>query len=111
MSTANVEVDQRKPKRTIHVLEVIGNAIVGGMENYVRNLISHLPREQFRVTCLCPFESPFTRTLRQSGCTVFITPINDDPSWRSIQLAVEIIRHQRVDLIHAHMPKAHVLAG
>lgn len=95
----------------IHVLEIVGNAIVGGMETYVRNLIRHLPRDQFRVTCLCPFESPFTRTLRQIGCHVFITPVSDDPPWRSIQLALEVIRHQHIDLIHAHMPKAHVLAG
>ncbi len=102
--------DETHP-RPLHVMEIIGNAIVGGMEHYVRNLVRHLPREQFRITCLCPFESPFTRTLREANCDVFITPVTDDPAWRSIQLAVELIRQQSIDLIHAHMPKAHALAG
>jgi glycosyltransferase involved in cell wall biosynthesis len=37
--------------------------------------------------------------------------MDDDPPWRSIQTAVEIVRNFDVDLIHAHLPKAHVLAG
>jgi glycosyltransferase involved in cell wall biosynthesis len=95
----------------IHVLEIIGNAIVGGMESYVRNLISHLPAERFRVTCLCPYESAFTKQLRQLGCSVFITPLRDDPAWNSIQMAVELVRHRHIDLIHAHLQNAHTLAG
>src|SRR3712207_4662231 len=71
-------------KGTIHVLEIIGNAIVGGMENYVRNLIRQLPADRFRVTCLGPYESAFTVSLRRMGCTVFIAPLRDDPPWRSI---------------------------
>ena len=95
----------------IHVLEVLGNAIVGGMENYVRNLIERLPKDQFRITCLCPYESEVTAALRQMGCEVFVTFMAEDPVWRSIQATVAIIRHQGIDVIHAHMPKAHVLAG
>lgn len=96
----------------IHILEIIGNASVGGMENYIKNFLTYLPAEQFCVTCICPFESPFTEALRQLGVeNVFITPIEDDPQWRSIQLAIEIIKLYEIDLIHAHMPKAHVLAG
>ncbi|HEX6386648.1 MAG TPA: glycosyltransferase [Anaerolineae bacterium] len=97
-------------KEKIHVLEVLGNAIVGGMENYVRNLIDRLP-DQFQVTCLCPYESAMTASLRQLGCDVFVTFMDTDPRWRSIQSTVEIVRHQHIDLLHAHMPKAHVLAG
>ena len=95
----------------IHVLEVLGNAIVGGMENYVRNLIDRLPEDQFRVTCLCPYESEVTAAIRQMGCDVFVTFMAEDPVWRSIQSTVALIRQQRIDIIHAHMPKAHVLAG
>ncbi|MBA3947184.1 MAG: glycosyltransferase family 4 protein [Herpetosiphonaceae bacterium] len=95
----------------IHLLEVLGAAIVGGMEQYVDNLIRRLPARQFRVTCLCPYESAFTQKLRAHGCAVFIAPLRDEPPWRSIQLAVELIRHHEVDLIHAHLPNAHVVAG
>lgn len=96
----------------VHILEIIGNASVGGMENYLENFLTHLPADQFQVTCICPYESPFTNTLRQLGVkNVFITPIEDDPHWRSIQVAMEVARLYEIDLLHAHMPKAHVLAG
>jgi len=50
--------------------------------------------------------------LRELGVQhVYVTPIADDPSWRSIQLAVEVCRIHEVDILHAHMPKSHVLAG
>ena len=94
-----------------NVLEVIGNALFGGMERYVLDLVCHLPDDQFSITCVCPFESAFTAELRRCGCQVLITPIHDEPPWRSIQLAVEAIRMHDIHLIHAHMPKAHVLAG
>ena len=100
------------PDERIHLLEVIGNASIGGMENYLKDFIANLPPEKFSVTCICPYESPFTASLRQLGVeNIYITPIADDPSWRSIQLTVEISRLHHIDLLHAHMPKAHVLAG
>jgi glycosyltransferase involved in cell wall biosynthesis len=96
----------------VNILEVIGNSSIGGMENYIKNFIAHLPPDQFRVTCICPYESAFTTSLRELGVEdVFITPVADDPAWRSIQLTAEVARLHRVDVLHAHMPKAHVLAG
>jgi glycosyltransferase involved in cell wall biosynthesis len=100
-----------KGKRRLRILQVIGNAIVGGMETYVGNLIANLPADEYDITCICPFESAFTASLRRLGCQVFITPISDDPPWRSIAMAVEIIRQHRIDLIHAHLLNAHTLAG
>lgn len=98
------------PER-IQLLEIIGNAIVGGMESYVGNLVRHLPSERFQLTCLCPYESAFTARLRKLGCAVFIAPLRDDPTWSAIQMAVELIRQHRIDLIHAHLQNAHTLAG
>ncbi len=96
----------------VRILEIIGNASIGGMENYLESFITNLPPGAFEVTCICPYESAFTNNLRKLGVTeVFITPIEDDPVWRSIQLAVEVARIHSIDIFHAHMPKAHVLAG
>lgn len=95
----------------MHVLEIIGNAIVGGMEQHVRTLIEHLPNDQFRISCICPYESLFTQTLKRLGCRVLILPLKDEPPWRSIQCAVAWIRQFEVDMIHAHLPNAHALAG
>ena len=97
--------------RPLQVLQIIGNAIVGGMETYVSNLITKLQSDEFQVTCLCPYESAFTASLRRLGFKVYITPIQDDPAWRSVEMAVELIRQHRIDIIHAHLPNAHTLAG
>jgi glycosyltransferase involved in cell wall biosynthesis len=93
------------------ILQIVGNAIVGGMENYVARLVERLPRERFEIFVLAPFESPFTDQLRGFGTDVFITSITDEPSWQSIQLASALIQTRRVDLIHSHLPNAHVLAA
>ncbi len=95
----------------LHVLEIIGNADKGGMENYLKCFIENLPKK-FEVTCICPYESDFTATLRELGVKdIYIARIEDDPYWRSIQLAMEVCKLKNIDVIHAHMPKAHLLAG
>jgi len=60
---------------------------------------------------LAPFESPFTDQLRNVGADVFITPVTDEPSWQSIQLASALIQSRSIDVIQSHLPNAHVLAA
>src|SRR6478672_9203677 len=91
-------------KIPVNVLEVIGNASFGGMEKYIMNFITHLPQDGFNVTCICPYESAFTNSLRDLGLKVYVTPITDDPTWRSVQLGVEVNRLHKIDILHAHMP-------
>lgn len=95
----------------LHVLHVMANAIVGGMEHWVLRHAQQLPREAFRFSALCPFESPMTEKLRDAGVAVHIAPVTPDPPWTSLQAASELVRSEGVDLLHAHMPPAHLLAG
>jgi glycosyltransferase involved in cell wall biosynthesis len=104
-------LSQTRPTGRIHVLEVIGNAIVGGMETYVERLVEHLPPERFAITALCPFESPFTERLRARDIEVLVTPMPDDPPWSSIQMTCAMIKAGAIDVLHAHLPNAHALAG
>ena len=99
------------PAGRTHVLQIVGNAIVGGMENCVARLVERLPRERFAVSVLAPFESPFTDALRGFGAEVFVTAIGEEPSWQSIQLACALVQSRGVDVIQSHLPNAHVLAG
>jgi glycosyltransferase involved in cell wall biosynthesis len=99
------------PTGRTHGLEVLGNAIVGGMENYVKNLIAHLPAEEFKVTVLCPFESALTSQIRAQSHDVFIAPLRDDPPWRTIEMLCTLIRETGVDLLHAHLMNAHTAAA
>lgn len=96
--------------RRIRVLEIMGNAIVGGMEKCVERLVAALPADAFEVTCICPFESPLTQTLRALGADVFIMPVRDDPAWSSIVSTAALVQERRIDLMHAHLSNAHVLA-
>ena len=95
----------------LHVLQILGNAIVGGMETSVERLIERLPSERVGVTVLCPFESPLTDRLRALGADVVTAKITDEPSWHAIQLACALVRASAIDVIHTHLPNAHVLGG
>jgi glycosyltransferase involved in cell wall biosynthesis len=98
-------------ERPINLLQIIGGSIVGGMETYVLRLLQRLPRDFFHVTCLCISESQFTSQLRDIGCSVHLAPMTDETDWQSIQLGVGLIRADAIDVIHAHLPNAHLLAG
>lgn len=93
-------------------MEVVGNGIVGGMERCVERLIEHLGRgDRFRFTVLCPFEGDFTDRVRAAGAQVMVVPMPEDPPWAALQMVTGLVRHGRVDLLHAHLPNAHQLAG
>jgi len=95
----------------VHVLEILGNAIVGGMETYVNRLVRALLPRNFRVTILCPFASPMTSALADVGCDVIVAPITDDPKWATIQLATTLVAKHDIDVIHANLANAHALAA
>lgn len=96
----------------VHVLEVIGNGIVGGMESCVARLVQRLPRERFRITALCPYDGPFSERLRALGIDCGIAAMPEHASsWDAIQSTCALVRTAGIDVLHAHLPNAHVLAG
>ena len=96
----------------LRVLEVIGNAIVGGMETFVERLCEQLQqRHRFEVTCLCPYESRATDALRRLGCAVHVAPLPDEPVWRGIEYAASLVVDEGIDVIHSHLTNAHLLSG
>ena len=95
----------------LHVLELLGNGIVGGMETYVASLVARLPRERFVVTAVCPYECSVSEQLREAGADVMVLPMPQDPLWSSIQAGCAMVRTSGVDVLHAHLPNAHLLAA
>ncbi len=96
----------------LRVLQVIGNAIVGGMETFVARLCEHLQRSgRFEIVCLCPYESAATDVLRRLGCVVHVAPLPEEPAWRGIEYASALVVEEEIDIIHAHLTNAHLLAG
>jgi len=100
---------RRTPGQPLHVLEIVGNGIVGGMETYVMRLCAYLEQTGVRVSALCPFEGPLTAALRAKGCHVLIAPVTDDPNWTTLQAAAGYVAREHVDVMHAHLGNAHVL--
>lgn len=100
------------PSAPLHVLEIVGNAIVGGMERCVERLVAGLGQGgAFRFTVACPSEGGFADRIRAAGAQVVVVAMPEDPPWTSIQLVASLITAERVDLVHAHMPHAHLLGG
>jgi glycosyltransferase involved in cell wall biosynthesis len=100
------------PPRPVRLLEVMGNAIVGGMETYVARLVEGLPRAGFAITVLCPCESRITERLRTAGAEVLVTPMpHDEAPWLSVHMACALVKANGIDVLHAHLPNAHLLAG
>lgn len=97
--------------RPLHVLHLLGNAIVGGMETTVIRLARELPRDVFRLTALCPFEGAVTSALREADCDVLIGAVRDDPVWATVQMATTFVHDEGVDVLHAHLSNAHVLGA
>jgi glycosyltransferase involved in cell wall biosynthesis len=111
MERSGLKMPSPSAESPIGILEILGNCVVGGMEKHVQRIVERLPSDKFRTIFVCPYESPFTRELRASHFPVFITPIRDDPTWQAIQVVTQIVNTQHIDVIHAHLPSAHVLGG
>lgn len=97
--------------RPLRLLLVMGNAIVGGMESSVLRLVERLPRAEFGITVLAPFASRCTEALAALGADTVLVPMPEDIPWSSVLLACAVVAQRRIDLLHAHLPNAHVLAG
>jgi glycosyltransferase involved in cell wall biosynthesis len=95
----------------VHVMQFIGNSIVGGMETYVERLIERLPAERFRVSAVVPWECDYSERLRALGAEVMVLAMPEDPCWDSICSAAAFVRAEQVDVLQAHLSNAHVLAG
>lgn len=95
----------------LHVMQIVGNAIVGGMECWVERLVEHLPRDRFRLSVVCPYEGRFSAAMRALGAEVTCVPMPEDACWSAAQLVQSLALATGVDLLHAHLPNAHALAG
>ena len=114
---------------TVHVVEVIGavppDGATGelssglaaaadqlGATELVERLLERLgPEDGLRFTVVCPADGAFAERMRARGAEVVIVAMPDDPPWHAIQVLVGLIRNRQADVLHAHLPNAHRLAG
>ncbi|MDH0864706.1 glycosyltransferase [Mitsuaria sp. GD03876] len=98
----------------MHVVEVLGALPPDedGATRLVERLIERLGAGgDFRFTVLCPADGPFTERLRGLGVETIAVAMPEDPPWHAIQVLVGLVRNRQADVLHAHLPNAHRLAG
>ena len=98
----------------LHVVEIVGALPPDGegAPLLVARLVERLGAgDGFRFTVLCPAEGPYAEQLRALGAETVVVPMPDDPAWHAIQVLVGLIRNRHADVLHAHLPNAHRLAG
>jgi glycosyltransferase involved in cell wall biosynthesis len=89
-------------KQKITVLHTIETAGPGGAETVVLQLATMLDPDRFRSIVALPEAHWLGRQLEDRGVPVFYTP---SLAWHDIPLGlVRVIRKERVDLVHSHLP-------
>src|SRR4051812_10129695 len=91
------------------VLEVVGDAITGGTEAYVGNLLDHYPPD-IAPTVLAPFASAATERWLAAGIPVHFGSVDDAALLlHSVARVVELARRTRADVIHSHHSNANAV--
>ncbi|MBO9687216.1 glycosyltransferase [Roseateles chitosanitabidus] len=101
-----------------HVVELLGasedapDADARAAARLMERLVGHLGQGgALRFTVLMAAEGAMADRLRSLGVEVVVVPMPEDPPWHAIQVLVGLIRSREVDVLHAHLPAAHRLAG
>jgi hypothetical protein len=116
--TERIPMNRQRGPGAPHVVELLGaseeDADADGQAaaRLVERLVAQLGQGgALRFTVLCTAEGPQAERLRALGAELVIVPMPDDPPWHAIQVLVGLIRSRDVDVLHAHLPGAHRLAG
>lgn len=98
------------------VLILIKGLGVGGAERLLEAAIPHLNREgfEYHVAYLLPWKNALVPAFERAGIPVHSLAMRSDFDVRVLARLVGLVRRERIDLIHAHLPVAGVwgrLAG
>lgn len=89
-------------KRTIlHTIETGGP---GGAESVLLALASGIDNEQFRSIVLLPYMGWLGGKLQERGVPVFVARSRGWYDLRLLKALVRLVREEKVDLIHSHLP-------
>ena len=106
-----------RPGRPLRVLQVVGNAVIGGAENHVLTLARTFDRDRYRVAVVCPRPGPLVDALREQRIPVhlieMVKPAADDeyePLLPALWALYALFRRWRPDVVHSHLYPAHLHA-
>jgi len=93
------------------VLRVITWLPVGGIERRLAAILPRLDKNRFDVSVVCLRErGPIADTLEQSGIPVHCIPFRSRWDPRALYRLTELMKSQRVDIVHSHMYRSNVPA-
>lgn len=92
------------------VLLLIKGLGVGGAERLLEASLPHLDRERFDYRCgyLLPWKTALVPAFAASGVPVYDLAMRTPGDPRVLARLVRLLRRERIDLIHAHLPVAGV---
>lgn len=94
--------------KPLRVLEVVGNAEMGGVERHVAALALHMRGDAEVAGVVVPGEGPFVDLLRQHALPVY--PIAMPPwgmQYHALADLCDLIRTLQIDLVHTHYGMGH----
>jgi len=86
-----------------HIAHLVHGLTVGGAERLALRMGEHLPADEFRVSYLCLDElGTWGTELQRAGGAVHLLNRQPGFDWRCARRLAALMRHERIDLVHAH---------
>jgi glycosyltransferase involved in cell wall biosynthesis/predicted TIM-barrel fold metal-dependent hydrolase len=105
----------RRPKSSsLLPLLMVGNGIVGGMEQYVLSILQQFRVFGQRALVAAPFIGEFTGALLDDGhpaSDLYVLEMGDTLSVAALAQLVSVLRTRRVDLVHTNLRPADTLGA
>jgi glycosyltransferase involved in cell wall biosynthesis len=92
--------------KKIRVLEGIRQGKIGGGETYLLGLVAHLDKSRFEPVVLSFTDGPMVERLREQGVSTHVIQTERPFDWRVWKKVKELMRKERIDIIHAHGTRA-----
>ncbi len=82
---------------------MVSSSELGGGEETVRLLAKHLDKGRFQVSVVCPPGPMFQRMAEIPDVRLYEVAFPTVPSIRTVGHLAELIRHERVEILHTHL--------
>jgi len=96
----------------VRVMVLIKGLGVGGAERLLERAIPYLDRRRYayQVAYLLPWKNALVPAFQQAGIPVHCLSMRRAADWGVLSRLAGLLRRERVDLVHAHLPVPGVLA-
>jgi glycosyltransferase involved in cell wall biosynthesis len=86
----------------IHVLLMIDDATMGGGQQHLLSLATHLDRRRFKVSVACEEKGYLVDELKRQGITVYPLSMTNQVNLSALRACLNLVRAIRPDVVHTH---------